>query len=105
MAEARAIVTLSDLIRSARPSAALRRRLAGHLPEDPLFIKVAADLAITAVDVQVITAALKRALGPADHFRSAGRGIAPKPAKQAIKKYNSRAHQTPIKHFSRRAFL
>lgn len=77
MADARAIVALSDLIRAARPFAALGRSIASHDPDAPLL--TAAELEITAGDAQAIAAALERALGPAEHFRSAGRGLAPKP--------------------------
>lgn len=77
MADARAIVALSELIRAARPFAALGRQTASHDPDAPLL--TAAELEITAGDAQAIAAALERALGPAEHFRNAGRGLAPKP--------------------------
>lgn len=77
MAEARAIIALFDLIRASRPFAALGRSVAGHEPTDPLLRSAA--LAISAGDAQAVAAALDRALGPADHFRSAGRGHGPQP--------------------------
>lgn len=79
LAEARAIVALSDLIAAARPFTALGRALAEHDPQDPIISNAAAELDITAGDVHALAAALDRALGPADSFRAAGRGIAPRP--------------------------
>ena len=57
MAEARAIVALSDLLRAAKPFAALGCSLDGHNPADPLFTNANADLAILAGDAQAIRAA------------------------------------------------
>lgn len=79
MAEARAIVALSDLLRAAKPFAALGRSLDGHNPADPLFTNANADLAILAGDAQAIRAAHERAISPVDAYNSAGRGHTPQP--------------------------
>lgn len=80
MAEARAIVAASDLLRAAKPFAALGRVLEGHNPADPLFAHAGVDLAITAGDAQAVRAAHERAISPVDAFRdSAARGHAPRP--------------------------
>lgn len=79
MAEARAIVALSDLLRAAKPFAALGRSLEGHDPADTLFVNASVELAITAGDAQAIRAAHERAISPVDAFHSAGRGQVPRP--------------------------
>jgi hypothetical protein len=79
MAEARAIVALYDLLKSAPPFAALGRCLATEDPAYELFAGAAVEPGISAGDAQALAAAYDRALGPAVAFERAVPGIAREP--------------------------
>lgn len=79
MAEARAIVALYDLLKSAPPFAALGRSLATEDPAYELFAGAAIEPGIRAGDAQALAAAYDRALGPAAAFERASPGVAREP--------------------------